>query len=380
MKVWQIINMAGEVFTRAVLFTHFILYSHFSITAQDTLPNLVPNPGFEIFSDRIPKNWFNLGRDFTETLKYWSSPTGASPDAYGPKIQVPHNWAQKGFGKVEPKSGKGMIGLTMYGCLGGKPHCREYAQIQLMEALVPGQRYQVDFWVRHLPRSYEINNIGVYFSNRFYDVQSDALLFFKPQVHSEYVLHCDEYWEKVSGSFVAKNEADYIMIGNFMPDSLTHIRMVSDDPLTFAYYYFDDISVRKLHPIIPVPPKENDIQKANFEKGNIITLHYIYFETDKAELLPRSFEELDQLIAIMENNKDLKIEIRGHTDSQGNESYNEKLSEERAREVVEYLIEAGIKERRLTHSGYGSRQPIASNNNEKGRRQNRRVEIHVLEE
>ncbi|MBK7426123.1 MAG: OmpA family protein [Saprospiraceae bacterium] len=376
----QITLMAGEVFTRSFLFIYIILYSQYSITAQDTLPNLVPNSGFELFTNRIPKNWFNLGRDFTEALKYWSSPTGASPDAYGPDIKVPDNWANKGFGKVKPKTGKGMIGLTMYGCLGGKPHCREYAQIQLIEALVPGQRYQVEFWVRHLPRSYEINYLGVYFSNRFYDVQSDALLFFKPQVFSEYILHCDDYWEKVSGSFVSKNEADYIMIGNFMPDSLTHIRTVSEEPLGFAYYYFDDISVRKLHPIIPVPPKENDIQKANFEKGNIITLHYIYFETDKAELLPRSFEELDQLIGIMKENINLKIEIRGHTDSQGNESYNEKLSQERAKEVVEYLIESGIKDRRLTYSGYGSRQPIASNNNEKGRRQNRRVEIHVLEE
>ncbi len=372
--------MAGEVFIKAALYIQIILFSFYSVAAQDTLPNLVPNPGFELFTNRIPKNWFNLGRDFTEALKYWSSPTSASPDAYGPGIKVPDNWANKGFGKVSPRSGKGMIGLTMYGCLGGKPHCREYAQIQLLEALVPGQKYQVEFWVRHLPRSYEINNLGVYFSNRFYDVQSDALLYFKPQVSSEYVLHCDDYWEKVSGSFIAINESDYIMIGNFMPDSLTHFRAASEDPLTFAYYYFDDISVRKLHPIIPVPPKENDIQKAIFQKGNIITLHYIYFESDKAELLIRSFKELDQLIEIMTENKNLKIEIRGHTDSQGNETYNEKLSQERAKAVVEYLVESGIKEKRLTFSGYGSRQPIASNNNEKGRKKNRRVEIHILEE
>jgi len=75
----------------------------------------------------------------------------------------------------------------------------------------------------------------------------------------------------------------------------------------------------------------------------------------------------------------LKIEISGHTDNVGSASYNQGLSENRAKAVVNYLTGKGINKERLLFEGYGFEQPIASNDNEAGRQQNRRTEFKVLE-
>ena len=78
------------------------------------------------------------------------------------------------------------------------------------------------------------------------------------------------------------------------------------------------------------------------------------------------------------NNPDLQIEISGHTDNQGGEEFNRKLSESRARAVVDYLIANNIIRERLAFKGYGKSQPISSNDDETGRQQNRRTEFKVI--
>lgn len=349
------------------------------ITGQEELPNLIPNPGFELI-ENLPKDWFNLGQDFTNCMKYWSSPTGGSPDVYAPELNIPYGWSSKGFGKIKPRSGKSMVGITIFGCEGGKPHCREYIQIQLNEPLVLGQKYYVEMWVRHLENSLESNNLGFHFTKRHINISSDPVLKLQTQVNAEYIITCDEYWEKVSGEFVALTEAEYMLIGNFFPDNETYTRKKSNENFGYAYYYIDDVLLRKVPPILPVAIKDDDIRKANLEPGNIIPLKYIYFESDKSELLPRSYTELNHLAEILQNNPTFKIEVRGHTDNQGEERYNIKLSRERARAVVSYLISKNIHSRRLKYKGYGSAEPIATNLTETGRSQNRRVEILVIED
>jgi len=341
-------------------------------------PNIVPNPSFELL-EILPDSWFNLGQDFTKCVKYWSSPTDASPDAYGPDIQVPVNWARKGFGQVQPFDGKTMAGITVFGCDGGKPHCREYIQIQLSEPLVLGQKYYIQFYLRHLINSLESNNIGVYFHHRSLKVQGDPLLKFKPVFNTDYIITCDDYWEKIGGEFIALSESDHMIIGNFYPDSLTLTRRKSEESFGYAYYYIDKVSVQKIPPIIPVPVKDDDIRLANLKEGNIILLKHIYFESDKSELLPRSFQELEKLLHILEQNPSLKIEVRGHTDNLGDEKYNIKLSRDRARAVVDFLRSKQIATGRLRYKGMGSSEPIASNASETGRSQNRRVEIRILQ-
>ena len=108
-------------------------------------------------------------------------------------------------------------------------------------------------------------------------------------------------------------------------------------------------------------------------------LKNIYFEFDKATLLPSSHNELGKLVDLMLDNKSLIIEIGGHTDNVGNESYNLTLSNERALSVKNYLIEKGVEPLRVQHKGYGKSKPITNNDNDEGRQINRRVEFVIME-
>ena len=79
----------------------------------------------------------------------------------------------------------------------------------------------------------------------------------------------------------------------------------------------------------------------------------------------------------MKKNKTVKVEIQGHTDNNGGEEYNQQLSENRAKAVYLFLINKGISKSRLLYSGKGSSNPIADNNSEEGRGQNRRIEFII---
>jgi outer membrane protein OmpA-like peptidoglycan-associated protein len=113
--------------------------------------------------------------------------------------------------------------------------------------------------------------------------------------------------------------------------------------------------------------------------GKKVVLNNILFETGKSILTAGSYKELDRLLIIMNENAQMKIEISGHTDKTGSEPLNFKLSEARAKAVVEYLIEKGIDHSRLEFRGYGSLQPISDNTTSAGRAKNRRVEFKILE-
>lgn len=112
--------------------------------------------------------------------------------------------------------------------------------------------------------------------------------------------------------------------------------------------------------------------------GSITVLRNIFFKTDSYALESQSKAELDKLLAFMQQNADVSIEIGGHTDLVGTAEYNQKLSENRAKAVFEYLVNAGIEQSRLSYKGYGFDKPVADNETEEGRSQNRRTEFKVL--
>jgi outer membrane protein OmpA-like peptidoglycan-associated protein len=109
-----------------------------------------------------------------------------------------------------------------------------------------------------------------------------------------------------------------------------------------------------------------------------IVLHNVFFETNKWDLLPASKTELDKLASLLAANKDKKVEIGGHTDNVGNDVDNQKLSENRAKSVVDYLVTHGVPAENLSYKGYGESVPIADNATEPGRAQNRRTEFKIL--
>ena len=106
-------------------------------------------------------------------------------------------------------------------------------------------------------------------------------------------------------------------------------------------------------------------------------LQGVSFKVGSAELVPSTLATLDKTIAGLKKNAKAKVEIEGHTSSEGGEEYNQKLSEDRANSVRDYMISKGISKDRVTAVGYGYSRPKASNDTEEGRKQNRRIEVRV---
>jgi outer membrane protein OmpA-like peptidoglycan-associated protein len=123
---------------------------------------------------------------------------------------------------------------------------------------------------------------------------------------------------------------------------------------------------------------EKNIDLKKVEIGQTIVLKNIFFDFDKATIRSESANELDRLIKLLTENPTLKIELGSHTDSKGSDDYNQKLSQSRSQSVVTYLIGKGISTDRLVAKGYGEVMPVATNDTEAGRQENRRTEFKIL--
>ncbi|MFZ5554619.1 MAG: OmpA family protein [Bacteroidota bacterium] len=121
-----------------------------------------------------------------------------------------------------------------------------------------------------------------------------------------------------------------------------------------------------------------DVELKKLEAGKTITLNNIFYDFDKATLRSESVSELNRLVALMNENPTLKIELGSHTDNKGTNEYNHSLSQRRAQAVVDYLIGKNISKDRLVAKGYGEEKPVATNDTEEGRQLNRRTEFKVL--
>lgn len=120
-----------------------------------------------------------------------------------------------------------------------------------------------------------------------------------------------------------------------------------------------------------------DLQTRQTERGLVVTLGDILFQVDRAELQPGGIQQISRLADYLRENPDRSILIEGHTDSTGQDSYNLRLSEDRAYAVEDFLISQGVDPRRIASRGYGEQFPIAPNDTAAGRQENRRVEIIV---
>jgi outer membrane protein OmpA-like peptidoglycan-associated protein len=140
---------------------------------------------------------------------------------------------------------------------------------------------------------------------------------------------------------------------------------------------------------VPPPPKVKVEDHASSAKVDIMTvepavgtrirLDNIFFDFDKATLKAESQAEIDKVTDLLTDYPLLRIEIEAHTDDQGSDAYNLKLSEDRAKAVVDALVKEKIDVERLAWKGYGETKPLAPNTTEEGRAKNRRVEFRVVE-
>jgi OOP family OmpA-OmpF porin len=119
-----------------------------------------------------------------------------------------------------------------------------------------------------------------------------------------------------------------------------------------------------------------DLEKAT--EGTTGVLQNIFFDVDKFDLKEKSITELRKILRFLKENPTLRVEISGHTDNSGSETYNLQLSQKRAQAVYEYLVAHEVDPERLTAKGYGPHQPIADNSTEEGRQKNRRIQFKLI--
>jgi len=337
-----------------------LLLLSFSSSAQ----NRVPNPGFEEY-DHLPNFMSITGKDFQKHTRQWVVPNEASTDLISPRLK------SKNLQGIPPKSGKNMAGIVING-----DFWSEYVGIKLKKPLEKGKQYYVEYWLS-MPKFYSkrkpvptyLNDyFGVMFSEKIYHFDK-KILQGTPQVKAtESVFVEPAKWTKVSGNFVADGDHPYLYIGQFWNP---------EEPVDLAigYYFIDDVYVEEFSSaaVDYVPSR---YYKLDGQVASVI-MENIYFETDQATLLEESFVELNKLVNIMNKNPGINIQIQGHTDSQGSERHNLSLSERRSQSVYDYLTQQGIPAARLNAKGYGYSKPVADNQTDDGRQQNRRVEFIV---
>ena len=120
-----------------------------------------------------------------------------------------------------------------------------------------------------------------------------------------------------------------------------------------------------------------DLQTQETERGLVLTLGSVLFETGKATLRSGAQRTVEKVASFLNEYPDRSIMIEGFTDSQGSETYNRELSEQRAQTVRDLLTNYGVENGRINTEGYGEEFPVADNNTAEGRQQNRRVEIVI---
>lgn len=128
-------------------------------------------------------------------------------------------------------------------------------------------------------------------------------------------------------------------------------------------------------------PKKHGCPKVIVTETQIQILERVEFETGKARILPESETILNAVLSVLKDNPKIsRLSVEGHTDSRADDNFNLGLSRRRAAAVVKWLVDRGIDKNRLTSQGFGETRPLQSNDSDEGRKNNRRVEFHILEE
>ncbi len=171
---------------------------------------------------------------------------------------------------------------------------------------------------------------------------------------------------------------DFLVV---LPSGAEYAFNVSKQGYLFYSDYFDLQDARKL-----TDPYQLEIQLTKVEdqtegdkpESTPIVLKNVFFSTGSADLQPKSRTELLRLKDFLENHPDLSIQINGHTDNIGTPADNQALSEARAEAVRNFLVASGIAADRLRFKGFGETRPLAGNDTEAGRSQNRRTEFQII--
>lgn len=163
-------------------------------------------------------------------------------------------------------------------------------------------------------------------------------------------------------------------------DGKFQVLVLEGDKYTVQYKAF---SGNENYNTMDVPSTEGLMEfeyTLTIEPPKVYTLDNVFFDSGKSTLKPESSKELNELTEYMQLKKTMVVEIAGHTDNVGNKEVNQKLSEDRANAVRNYLIKKGIVAERIVAKGYGDTQPTGDNTTDAGKQKNRRTEIRTIKE
>lgn len=362
---------------------NFIILLFACLCHRVTAQNLVPNPGFESFN-KCPGS-YNQGKD-QFSLPGWYSPTSGTPDHFHAcsigEADIPYNWA----GVSDPFEGNGYAGIFLWMC---DRFYREYLQCELAEPLVKDSLYDIAFYYKLSSYSkYSVNRVGLLLTDSAVTAKHDAPLNLLPTlsiVHDSALTRKTGLWEKAALRYKAKGGERFVTIGNFAGNETKvykiQFRPISEPMLASAAYYF--IDQVEVIPAFWKGPEEvlstvSSFAIENTDLDKTYILKNVNFAFNSYRLIPPSFFDLDQVAEFLLENPQIRVQLFGHTDDQGSEQYNLKLSRDRARNVGAYLSSIGIASSRIEYFGYGKSRPLVKGTSENARKQNRRVEIKFI--
>jgi outer membrane protein OmpA-like peptidoglycan-associated protein len=223
------------------------------------------------------------------------------------------------------------------------------------------------------------NGKDIFSFNLYEAVRPDPVAYFKGQVTDKetgkMLVAEFELVNLSTGKSVVSSKTD--SYGNFLvciPSGYDYALNITKA----GYLFFsENFMFEGKHPVLK--PFVMSVNLSPLKIGEKMVLANVFYETDSWELKKESLAELDKLLDLLNDNKELVVEIGGYTDATGNIEHNMVLSEKRALSVVDFLVENGISSERLKYKGYGDNSPIGDNITSEGRRLNRRTEVKILD-
>ena len=355
--------------------TTLLLFIFLVYTYQAQVANLVDNGSFEIIKGKVK------GLGCVDASADWKNVTSAKADLFVKENKQPIVLTSgNSYGKEEPKEGDNYAGLVVY-----SPKdkiARNYITSPLTQPMLKGKKYCVSMYISLAEGSkYATNNLGINFHKKQPKQEEAKTIVEKTAIlHNQAKMVNATYgWEKVCGTYISEGGEEFITIGNFTATDKSKIEktlkikdykgVISE----FAYYYVDNISVVMVdqksacecgnqqnnketyyHKIIMLEEKMTPIQR--------IEAHTAFFPFGKYELQETNRSTIDAVIREMKTNPTFIIELFGHLDVNEAELATKKplfadLSNRRIREVMKYMIENGIEEKRLISTPKDEKEP-----------------------
>lgn len=231
------------------------------------------------------------------------------------------------------------------------------------EERLPSGRSRSKIYEVQIPPQNQVRFRSNYVKGAIHDKSSKAPLRARIELLN---INTDEVVSLVSSDSVT---GEYLMV---LTQGDEYALYVTKAGYLFKSYNFNYSEITDFEPITI------DIDLEKVIAGSVAVLNNLFFDVDKYELKEKSSPELQKILRFLRENPRIRVEIGGHTDNSGSAEHNRELSEKRARSVHDFLVKQGISEARLVTKGYGPDRPIASNDTETGRQQNRRIEFRIL--